>query len=311
MAGKKIAFVIPSLNEEDSIGELLDSINKNTYRNKEIIVVDGGSRDRTIEISKSKGAKVIKETGKYKCPANALNCGVRATNADIICIVGSDFLVPDKNFASICAKEFDEKTSAIYTKYKTVQDNFFEKIVSSKVGMSTNPTLVRRDVYIGAGYYPTIGVSEDVIFTLRVRRYANQTGLKEKFVTTTYYSGHAVRTPQELFKQAEWYGRTSLIFLNEYYKETKSLFSLIKRAISVNLRMTYFLLFLLSLISLKTSLFIYFVLPFLLFFIVTILKNHKNSYNFLKVFTNLIFGFGCFVGIASFLTSLNRGRGRG
>jgi glycosyltransferase involved in cell wall biosynthesis len=308
---KKIAFVVPSLNEEDSIGQLIDSIKRNTYKNKEIIVVDGGSRDRTVEIVKSKGARVINETGKYKCPANALNCGVRSTNADIICIVGSDFLVPDKNFASICAREFDEKTSAIYTKYKTVQDNFFEKIVSSKVGMSTCPTLVRRDVYIGAGHYPIIGVSEDVIFTLRVRRYAKQKGLKEKFVTATYYSGHAVKTPQELFKQAEWYGRTSLLFLKEYYHETKSLFAIIKRAISINLRLFYFLLFLFSLIFIRTDFFIYFFLPFLLFFFITILKNYKSWYNMLKVFTNLIFGSGFFIGLLTYLTGINKSRGRG
>jgi len=308
---KKIAFIVPSLNEEDSIGQLIDSIKRNTYRSKEIIVVDGGSRDRTVQIAKSKGARVIKETGRYRCPANALNCGVKATNADIICILGSDFLLPDKKFASVGVKSFDQYTSAIYTKYKTEQDNFFEKIVSSKVGMSICPTFVRKDVFTGSGFYPVIGVGEDMIFTARVRKYAKEKGLKEKFITTTYCSGHAVKSPKELFGQAEWYGRTSLVFLREYYKETKSIFSLAKRVVSMNLRLTYFLLFLLSLISINTAAFSPFFLAFLLFFVATIIKNYKSRYNMLKVFTNLIFGFGFFIGLLNYLTGLNRGRGRG
>ena len=311
MSNKIISFVIPSLNEEDTIGELLDSINRNTYRRREVIVVDGGSNDKTVEIAKTKGARVIKETGSFKCPANALNVGTRHTKGDIICIVGSDFLVPDKNFASVCVKAFDDETSAIYTKYRTEHSNVVEKIVSSRYGMSTNPTCVRRDVYLGAGSYPVIGVSEDSIFTLRVRKYSELHGLKEKFISSTFYSGHAVKTLGELFKQARWYGRTSVLFLREYYKETKSVFSLLKQTISINLRMIYFLSLLLSLLFYNSQFFVYPFLVFTFLFFITLLKNLKNHYNVLKVFTNLIFGLGFFVGLVSYLSGINRSRSRG
>ena len=53
--------VIPTLNEESKIGELIQSLNDDEYPNKEIIVVDGGSKDKTVEISEKNGAIVILE----------------------------------------------------------------------------------------------------------------------------------------------------------------------------------------------------------------------------------------------------------
>lgn len=63
---RDVLIVIPALNEEEGIGQVLDSIyaklNGFTY---EVIVVDGGSKDNTVQIAKDKGAIVIyqKERG--------------------------------------------------------------------------------------------------------------------------------------------------------------------------------------------------------------------------------------------------------
>ena len=54
----KIWIVMPAYNEESTIGGVLDSLARERWRN--IIVVDDGSRDRTAEIARSRGALVIK-----------------------------------------------------------------------------------------------------------------------------------------------------------------------------------------------------------------------------------------------------------
>lgn len=61
-AGKRlISFIIPALNEEESIPQTIDSISKYSTRDwdHEVIVVDHGSTDRTREIAAGMGARVL------------------------------------------------------------------------------------------------------------------------------------------------------------------------------------------------------------------------------------------------------------
>lgn len=53
----KVWIVMPAYNEEHSIGGVLDALKREGWRN--IIVADDGSRDRTAEIARSKGALVV------------------------------------------------------------------------------------------------------------------------------------------------------------------------------------------------------------------------------------------------------------
>ena len=55
----KISVVIPTLNEEESIGETLEQIPR--IEDMEIVIVDGLSKDRTREIAISKGARIVEE----------------------------------------------------------------------------------------------------------------------------------------------------------------------------------------------------------------------------------------------------------
>ena len=58
-----LSIIIPTYNEEKHIGRLLDSIFSNDYKNKfEIIIVDDGSKDRTVEIvNRYKKVSLFKE----------------------------------------------------------------------------------------------------------------------------------------------------------------------------------------------------------------------------------------------------------
>lgn len=61
----KLAIVIPALNEEEGIGQVIDEISKVFYGNNySVIVVDGNSEDDTAIIARKKGAIVIGQLGK-------------------------------------------------------------------------------------------------------------------------------------------------------------------------------------------------------------------------------------------------------
>ena len=59
MANRAV-LIVPALDEEPAIGQTLDRVPRDLYC--EIIVADNGSRDRTAEIARSRGAKVVFES---------------------------------------------------------------------------------------------------------------------------------------------------------------------------------------------------------------------------------------------------------
>jgi len=68
--GAKVVVMIPTLNEERCIGEVIDGIPTENLRTRgyevEVVVVDGHSSDRTVEIAREKGAKVYTQNGNGK-----------------------------------------------------------------------------------------------------------------------------------------------------------------------------------------------------------------------------------------------------
>jgi len=63
----KVTVVIPTLNEEEAIGPLIDEIKEAGYRR--VLVVDGYSKDKTVKIASDKGAKVVGQHGRGKTGA--------------------------------------------------------------------------------------------------------------------------------------------------------------------------------------------------------------------------------------------------
>ncbi|PYB69046.1 glycosyltransferase family 2 protein [Thermoplasma sp. Kam2015] len=87
----KISFVIPTINEEGTIGSVIDGI-RSDFKNSEIIVVDTNSTDRTREIARSKGARVIEEPRRGY--GRAYQTGIPAASGEIIVCMDGDGTYP-------------------------------------------------------------------------------------------------------------------------------------------------------------------------------------------------------------------------
>lgn len=83
-----ISVVIPTFNEAKLIGKCLESLQKQTEKPFEIIVVDNNSTDKTAEIAKQMGARVITE--KTQGISFARNAGFNAVRGDIIARLDAD-----------------------------------------------------------------------------------------------------------------------------------------------------------------------------------------------------------------------------
>ncbi|MGB3654580.1 MAG: TIGR04283 family arsenosugar biosynthesis glycosyltransferase [Rivularia sp. (in: cyanobacteria)] len=89
IATAKISIIIPTLNESKNIKATVASTQVST--NVEVIVVDGGSQDNTVDIVQSLGVKVI--TG-YQNRACQMNAGAMNATGDILLFLHADTLLP-------------------------------------------------------------------------------------------------------------------------------------------------------------------------------------------------------------------------
>jgi glycosyltransferase involved in cell wall biosynthesis len=215
--------VIPTLNEESKIGELIQSLNDDEYPNKEIIVVDGGSKDKTVEISEKNGAIVILEKGENKSLPMARNQGaeyaIKGGNVDVLCFIDGD-LVLSHNFVSNAMVHFNEDSEmmAVRTVANSIRDSVLMKAyspvedITKLIKKNTNAPpppahFYRKDIFELAGGFEPLGFREDWTFYNKVRKIVEEKGgkiiLEEK--CTRYGKFDSIK---EFYKQQEWYGRT-------------------------------------------------------------------------------------------------------
>lgn len=81
------AVVIATLNEEQGVGPTIEEIKK-FLGNPYILVVDGRSRDRTVEIAKNMGARILFQEGRGK--GNALRNGIQQLGLKVQYVVFTD-----------------------------------------------------------------------------------------------------------------------------------------------------------------------------------------------------------------------------
>jgi glycosyltransferase involved in cell wall biosynthesis len=85
----KIEIIIPTLNEEKTIEELINNIRSCLLPIElSILVIDGGSTDRTVDICKSRNVRFLVQKGKGK--GNAMREAVDHSEADIVVFIDGD-----------------------------------------------------------------------------------------------------------------------------------------------------------------------------------------------------------------------------
>lgn len=95
---KKVSILIPCYNCEEFVGKSIESALRQTWDNKEIIVVDDGSTDRSFEIAKSYESDIVKVFKKNnKGLTHTRNFAFNHSNGEYIQTLDSDDLLsPDK-----------------------------------------------------------------------------------------------------------------------------------------------------------------------------------------------------------------------
>ena len=125
-----VSVVIHAYNEKRYIAECLSTITRqelnSTVENIEIIVVDNGSIDRTVEIARQFPVKIIDSSAEYV--GGVRNEGVKVSTGDILVFLVSDCMVDEKWVSRCVAYLINAKVSAVGGYYNLRENpSFYEK----------------------------------------------------------------------------------------------------------------------------------------------------------------------------------------
>jgi glycosyltransferase involved in cell wall biosynthesis len=161
----KISIITISFNAKATIEKTLQSVANQSYKNIEHIIVDGGSKDNTLEICNSfpNVSKIISEPDKGVY--DAFNKGLKLATGDIIGFLNADDIFFNENSVQEIAKAFSEnKTHIVYGNLDYINENgkvirnwisrTYEIGLIKKAWMPAHPTFYcKKEVYDRLGGY--------------------------------------------------------------------------------------------------------------------------------------------------------------
>ena len=183
-----ISVIVPVLNEETMIAATLESLLP--LEPYEIIVVDGGSTDRTREIAMGLGGFVLSsERGR----ARQMNHGAARAGGDVLLFLHADTRLPASAFADIAAAladprcvggRFDVELEGSHWMLKFIGALINWRSRATKVGTGDQALFVRREVFLRMGGYPDIPLMEDIALCRALKRKGGIACLRSRVVTS-------------------------------------------------------------------------------------------------------------------------------
>ncbi|HET9533648.1 MAG TPA: glycosyltransferase [Blastocatellia bacterium] len=189
----RISLVIPVRNEEESLPVLIDSIRRQTLTPDEVILVDGGSNDRTVQVAREltgsdKRFRLI-EAGPAT-PGLGRNVGIAAASCDWIALTDAGIhLEPDWLERLVEVVNNDPSVEVVYGAYEVSAETFWQRCgmlaythfkQERPGGKMRGPfiasSLLRRSVWMSVGGFPDLRATEDLIFMERVQESRIKTG---------------------------------------------------------------------------------------------------------------------------------------
>ncbi len=128
----KVSVIIPTYNYGEFIGDAIDSVLNQTYKDYEIIIVDDGSTDNTIEILEEyrDKADIRYFYQENKGPAAARNLGVKKSTGKYISFLDADDVyVPEKLEEQVDILNNNKKVGLVYSDFlytkKNLHSNYY------------------------------------------------------------------------------------------------------------------------------------------------------------------------------------------
>jgi rSAM/selenodomain-associated transferase 2 len=195
----RISIVVPALDEEGEISRALATTRAPEVA--DVLVVDGGSRDRTVAVAAALADRVVAaDRGR----ASQMNAGAAATSGEVLLFLHADTWLPAGFGRAICeaidagavAGRFDVELRGRHAGLPLVAAMMNWRSRLTRMATGDQAIFVRRDVFRAIGGYAAIPLMEDVDLSRRLRRAGPYAALRLKVSTSgrRWEDGGLVRT---------------------------------------------------------------------------------------------------------------------
>jgi glycosyltransferase involved in cell wall biosynthesis len=205
----KVSIIIPSYNREETIGRAIKSVLQQGFNNFELIVVDDGSDDRTVEVVQSfsdSRISIIQHAENQGANA-ARNSGIDAARGELISFLDSDDEFHTDYLEEVVreSRRCSEQCGGIFTSFRMVQDG---KVIGkyhannseitqnylsdgNRIG-TLSCTTFKTEVFDDIGEFDdNLPASQDFDFYLRVLNEYTMRGI-DRVLITKYLRGDSI-----------------------------------------------------------------------------------------------------------------------
>jgi len=186
----RISIIVPVLNEAQGISESLAALAPLRARGHEVIVVDGGSSDKTPDLARRAADRVASAP---RGRASQMNAGAALARGEVLVFLHADTRLPEgageRILQGLAASgrawgRFDVRIEGASVFLPVIA--FFMNQRSRATGIATGDQaiFVRREAFRRAGGFPPLELMEDIALTRSLKRVSRPLCLAEKAVTS-------------------------------------------------------------------------------------------------------------------------------
>ncbi len=185
-----LSIIVPTLNEADGVVDALNALSQLRANGAEVIVADGGSADRTIELARSRCDKLVEAP---RGRGAQMNAGAQVATGGVFLFLHADTRLPERAdrviLEGLAASKrawgwFDVAITGRSTLLPVIACSMNWRSRLTGIATGDQAMFVERRAFAQLGGFPDVPVMEDIVLSRRLRQVSTPLCLTARVVTS-------------------------------------------------------------------------------------------------------------------------------